>query len=102
MNKKQEAAKAELDFQAKNLKAHEILWQDKWEAAENPFIAIKQYRKDAPKRKPIIDAWLCAVEKWEMVRPKEGVKKSREKVLKPNPESYACTSNRTNSATAGR
>jgi hypothetical protein len=107
MNKKQEAAKAHMEFHIKNLKAHEILWQDAWDAAKNPFVAIQQYFANAPKRKPIIDAWINAIDQWEIVRPKKKEEtdfpeERKTRILKKNRESHACTSNRTNSATASR
>lgn len=53
-------AKAELEHQSRVLKANEGLWQETWNAAKNPFEAWVQYKKDAPKRRPIVSAYLAA------------------------------------------
>ena len=65
-------AKAAMEYSAKLLKANEILWMDAWNAAPNPFVAIKNYRSEAQRsiRKPFIDAWLSAVAAYELVKPK--------------------------------
>jgi len=53
-------AKTELDFHSKVLQVHEGIWQATWASAKNPFEAWNRYKQDAPKRKPIVSAWLTA------------------------------------------
>lgn len=53
-------AKEALEHQNEILKDNEKIWQATWESAINPFEAVIHYKNDAPKRKPIIDAWLAA------------------------------------------
>ena len=50
-------AKQKLENAHRVLRAHEILWNDRWESAKNPFEAINDYlSEDFRKiRKPIID-----------------------------------------------
>jgi hypothetical protein len=62
-----EIAKNHYDNCARVLRAHEILWQDMWDAQPNPFLRIKEYTsaKQTAMRKPIIDAWLQAKKDYE-------------------------------------
>ncbi len=49
-----------LDYHTKMLKAHEKIWQEKWESAKNPFLAWMQYKKDAKIRLLILSPWIAA------------------------------------------
>lgn len=82
-NKKAEldAAKNHLDYCNRNLRVHEVLWQQIWEAQQNPFLRIKEYlsKQQVSKRKPIIDQWLDAKNKLLEVEKKHSVLSRREK-----------------------
>jgi len=60
-------ARSQLDHCAKVLKANEILWNDRWKAQPNAFIQIADYtsKKQRAIRKPIIDAWIEARNKYD-------------------------------------
>ena len=66
--KKQEVeeAKAHLEFCARMLRAHETLWNHRWESIPNPFLRIKDYTSEEQRavRQPIIDQWLDARRKY--------------------------------------
>jgi acyl carrier protein phosphodiesterase len=82
-NKKAEldAAKNHLDYCSKNLKVHEVLWQQIWEAQQNPFLRIKEYlsEQQVSKRKPIIDQWLDAKKKYQEIEKNHPVLLRKEK-----------------------
>jgi len=63
-------AKEKAEQARRVLSANEIYWADRWNAAKNPFEAWRDYKSKAQKavRKPIIDAWLSAVSKYEAVK----------------------------------
>ena len=67
-------AQAALEWHKKNLHAHELLWEDKWRAAHDPFVAVKQWTSAAfrAKRAKVIGPWLQAKELVEKLRPKTG------------------------------
>ena len=48
---------AEYEEQKKNLHAQTILWDDKWNAAPNPFVAWKEFKEDAAIRAPHMEAF---------------------------------------------
>lgn len=60
-------ARLQLDHCAKVLKANEILWNDRWKAQPNPFAKINDYTSEGQRarRKPIIDAWIQARDKYD-------------------------------------
>jgi len=60
-------ARSQLDHCAKVLKANEILWNDRWKAQPNPFAQIVDYTSEEQRaiRKPIIDAWIEARNKYD-------------------------------------
>lgn len=62
-----EEAKSHYENCARVLKAHEIRWNDMWEAQTNPFLRIQEYLSEEQKamRKPIIDAWIAAKKDYE-------------------------------------
>jgi len=62
-----EKARSKLDHSAKVLKANEILWNDRWKAQPNPFVQIADYTSEEQRaiRKPIIDAWIEARNKYD-------------------------------------
>jgi hypothetical protein len=62
-----EEAKSHYENCARVMRAHEIKWNDMWEAQPNPFLRIKEYTsaKQTAMRKPIIDAWLQAKKDYE-------------------------------------
>jgi hypothetical protein len=76
-----DAVKSNLENCSRNLKVHEALWQQIWEAQKNPFLRIKEYlsKPQASKRKPIIDQWLDAKRKYLEVEKKHSVLSRREK-----------------------
>jgi hypothetical protein len=67
-----EAAKTHYEHCARVLAAREILWKDRWNAAHNPFIAVRDYlsTKQRAERKPFIDAWIDAKEAYDAIKPK--------------------------------
>ena len=62
-----EAARIQLDHCNRALKANEILWNDRWNAIINPWDKIHDYTSDEQRarRKPIIDAWIEARNKYD-------------------------------------
>jgi len=62
-----EEARAQLDQCFKVLKANEILWMDRWNAQPNPWAKINDYTSEEQRarRKPIIDAWMEARDKYD-------------------------------------
>ena len=60
-------ARSHLDHCAKVLKANEILWMDRWNAQPTPFAKIDDYTSEEQRarRKPIIDAWIEARNKYD-------------------------------------
>jgi acyl carrier protein phosphodiesterase len=60
-------ARSHLDHCAKVLKANEILWNDRWKAQPNAFVQIVDYTSEEQRarRKPIIDAWIEARNKYD-------------------------------------
>ena len=62
-----EKARSKLDHCAKVLKANEIFWNDRWKAQPNPFVQIADYTSEEQRaiRKPIIDAWIEARNKYD-------------------------------------
>lgn len=67
-----EEARLRYEVEARNLKAHESQWDERWKAAKNPFEAIKDYRSKefCAKRKPVIDSWLAAKAAYYAIKPK--------------------------------
>ena len=67
-----EEARLRYEVEARNLKAHESQWDERWKAAKNPFEAIEDYRskKFRAERKPVIDSWLTAKAAYDAIRPK--------------------------------
>jgi hypothetical protein len=69
MTKRQdfEAAKTRYEQCARMLRAHEILWNDMWEAQPNPFIKIKDYtsNKQRAMRALVINPWIEARKEYE-------------------------------------
>jgi len=61
-----EAAKSHFEHCGRVLRANEILWNDVWEAQPSPFLKIEEYNspKQVAMRKPIIDDWLDAKQKY--------------------------------------
>jgi len=59
--------RSQLDHCAKALKANEILWMDRWNAQPNSFLQIVDYTSEEQRaiRKPIIDAWIQARDKYD-------------------------------------
>jgi acyl carrier protein phosphodiesterase len=68
-----ETAKNAAEDAARNLRVHEVVWDAKWYASPNAFIAIKEYvsAKNRAMRKPVIDAYLDARQAYDSL--KEGV-----------------------------
>ena len=64
-----DAAKAKISVAFKTLKANEILWNDRWGKAPNPFVAINEYlsEKERSIRHPFIKAWLDAKEEYRLL-----------------------------------
>ena len=64
-----ERARAQLEYCTKNLKANEILWMDRWNAQPTPFAKIDDYTSEEQRarRKPIIDAWIEARNKYDEI-----------------------------------
>ena len=52
---------------ARMLRAHEILWNDMWEAQPNPFIKIKDYTSNEQRamRALVINPWIEASKEYE-------------------------------------
>jgi hypothetical protein len=50
---------ANLKMAAELLRVHEKKWQEDWDAAPNPWAALKKY-KEQPNRSKIIQQWLQA------------------------------------------
>lgn len=69
MSKRQdfEAAKTRYEQCARMLRAHEILWNDMWEAQPNPFCKIKEYtsNKQRTMRALVINPWIAAKKEYE-------------------------------------
>lgn len=74
-NNEIEIARQLFEDSSRVLKANQILWDDKWNSASNPFIAAKQYlsKKERAIRKPIIDSWIAARDAYEAIKPKRSV-----------------------------
>jgi len=62
-----EEARAQLDQCFRVLKANDTLWMDRWNAQPNPWAKINDYtsKKQRAIRKPIIDAWMEARDKYD-------------------------------------
>jgi hypothetical protein len=54
-----EVTAANLKMAGELLRVHEKRWQEDWDAAPNPWAALKQY-KAQPNRSKIIQQWLHA------------------------------------------
>ena len=50
------------------LRVHEKIWQEQWEAAANPFVAIKEHRENTPQRVVLVNAWLQARDTYNKLR----------------------------------
>ena len=53
-------AKTDFEHHDKILKIHEALWQQKWDAAQNPFISWREYMEDEQQRSLIVKPWVKA------------------------------------------
>jgi hypothetical protein len=62
MNKKSqiEALERAVGIAQSNMAEQEIIWMREWEAAPNPFIAIKKWNKNHDRRMVYIQPWLDA------------------------------------------
>jgi hypothetical protein len=62
MNKKSqiEALERAVGIAQSNMAEQEIIWMREWEAARNPFVAIKEWNKNHERRMVYIQPWLDA------------------------------------------
>ena len=68
-----EAARSHFEHCARVLAANEKLWMGTWNAAPNPFIAVKEYfsTKQRVIRRPITKAWQEAKDSYNAIKPKK-------------------------------
>jgi len=65
-----EVAKEAFGLEAKNMRLHEKQWQEKWDAARNPFEALAQHKKDKRQRLSVLYPYLAARDWLDAVKPK--------------------------------
>lgn len=60
------SAKNAMDYQAKLLTMAEKAWQEKWDAAPNPFVAFAQWKNDSSIREAAYAPWQLAKKQAEL------------------------------------
>lgn len=63
-----EKAETEYRYWLAMMQAHQTKWQEKWDAAKNPFVSWEEYKKDRPVRDKIMAPYLEAKENYLKTR----------------------------------